>query len=51
MGVRMKSTALLWCDTCQQITCWLKTAIAIKPKIITEWRCDKCIRDKNKVNA
>ncbi|CAB4147238.1 hypothetical protein UFOVP432_19 [uncultured Caudovirales phage] len=46
----MKSTALLWCDTCQQLTCWLKTAVSIKP-LITEWRCDKCVRDKNKVMA
>jgi hypothetical protein len=40
----MKITDLRWCDKCQMETCWLKTAVSIKPKLVTEWRCDKCAR-------
>jgi hypothetical protein len=46
----MKTTDLRWCDKCNMETCWLNTAISIKP-LVTKWSCDKCMRDKNKVAA
>jgi hypothetical protein len=40
----MESTDLRWCDKCNMETFWLNTAIQIKPKIITKWKCDRCVR-------
>jgi hypothetical protein len=39
-----------YCEKCKMETCWLKTAVAIKPKLVTQWRCDRCQRMKDRVN-